>query len=84
MTVTDHETVSAPSRAASRPGLVVMKFGGTSVGDVQKIKSVAERIVAARAGGASVVAVLSAMGHTTDELIALAGQISPNRRRNSW
>jgi aspartate kinase len=84
VTVTEYETVPATPRAASRPGLVVMKFGGTSVGDVQKIKSVAERIVTARAGGASVVAVLSAMGDTTDELIALAGQISPNPKPRAY
>ena len=61
-----------------------MKFGGTSVGDVEKIKSVAERIVAARAGGASVVAVLSAMGDTTDDLIALAHQISPRPKPRAY
>jgi aspartate kinase len=57
--------------------LVVMKFGGTSVGDTQKIKDVAGRLVAAREGGFRVVGVLSAMGHTTDELIRLAEEISP-------
>jgi aspartate kinase len=84
VSATEYETVPAATRAASRPGLVVMKFGGTSVGDVEKIKSVAERMVAARAGGASVVAVLSAMGDTTDELIALAGQISPNPKPRAY
>ena len=54
-----------------------MKFGGTSVGDTDKIKEVARRLVAARDDGHRVVAVLSAMGHTTDELIALAHEISP-------
>ncbi len=53
-----------------------MKFGGTSVGDPERIKRVARRLVAARAAGASVVGVVSAMGKTTDELIALAGQVS--------
>ncbi len=57
-------------------GLVVMKFGGTSVGDTDKIKDVARRLVAAREAGHRVVGVLSAMGDTTDELIALAHQIS--------
>ena len=47
-----------------------MKFGGTSVGDTEKIKGVARRLVAAREGGNRVVGVLSAMGDTTDELIA--------------
>jgi aspartate kinase len=54
-----------------------MKFGGTSVGDTDKLKRVAERLVAAHEEGAKVVAVLSAMGHTTDELIKLAHEVSP-------
>ena len=54
-----------------------MKFGGTSVGDTDKLKRVAQRIVQAREGGAKVVAVLSAMGKTTDELIRLAHEVSP-------
>jgi aspartate kinase len=53
-----------------------MKFGGTSVGDTEKIKTVARRLVAARESGRSVVGVLSAMGDTTDELIRLAQEIS--------
>src|SRR3954471_15839277 len=57
--------------------LIVMKFGGTSVGDTQKIKHVARRLVSAREGGNRVVGVLSAMGDTTDELIRLAHEISP-------
>jgi aspartate kinase len=56
--------------------LVVMKFGGTSVGDTEKIKGVAQRLVAAREAGHRVVGVLSAMGDTTDDLIALAHKIS--------
>jgi aspartate kinase len=54
-----------------------MKFGGTSVGDPEKLKDVAARIVAAHAEGTRVVAVLSAMGDTTDELVRLAYEISP-------
>src|SRR5881628_792844 len=53
-----------------------MKFGGTSVADPEKLKSVARRLVAARESGSRVVAVLSAMGRTTDELLDLARQIS--------
>ena len=53
-----------------------MKFGGTSVADAQRIRSAAEKIVAKREAGARVVAVLSARGHTTDELIAEALEIS--------
>jgi aspartate kinase len=55
-----------------------MKFGGTSVADAQRIRSAAQRIVAKRDAGAKVVAVLSARGHTTDQLIAEALEISPN------
>jgi aspartate kinase len=58
-------------------GTVVMKFGGTSVGDPERLKAVARRIVAARESGSRVVAVLSAMGKTTDELIDLAHDVSP-------
>jgi aspartate kinase len=61
------------------PGLVetvVMKFGGTSVADAARIKHAAQRIVAAREEGARVVAVLSARGKTTDELVAMAHEVS--------
>ncbi|MBA3476591.1 MAG: aspartate kinase [Actinobacteria bacterium] len=54
-----------------------MKFGGTSVGDPDKLKRVAARLVAAREQGNRVVGVLSAMGRTTDELLHLAQQVSP-------
>jgi len=55
---------------------VVMKFGGTSVAGAEEIKHAARRIVAAREGGSRVVAVLSARGKTTDELVAQALEIS--------
>jgi aspartate kinase len=55
---------------------VVMKFGGTSVADAERIKRAARRIVAQREGGRRVVAVLSARGKTTDELIAAAEEVS--------
>ena len=54
-----------------------MKFGGTSVGDTQKINAVARRLVGARETGQRVVGVLSAMGDTTDDLIRLAHEVSP-------
>jgi aspartate kinase len=57
--------------------LVVMKFGGTSVADAQRIKRAARRIVAKREEGHGVVAVLSARGKTTDELIGMAEEVSP-------
>jgi aspartate kinase len=58
-------------------GLVVQKYGGSSVADAERIKRVAERIVATRRSGNDVVVVVSAMGDTTDELIDLAEQIVP-------
>jgi aspartate kinase len=78
VSTTEYEAVPAVAAEASpRAGTVVMKFGGTSVGDPQKLKDVAARIVAAHAEGTRVVAVLSAMGDTTDELVRLAYEISP-------
>jgi aspartate kinase len=58
-------------------GLVVQKYGGSSVADAERIKRVAERIVATRREGHDVVVVVSAMGDTTDELIELAEQVTP-------
>ncbi|MGH2776481.1 MAG: aspartate kinase [Actinomycetota bacterium] len=62
--------------------LIVQKYGGTSVGDAERIKRVAERIVAAVLAGDQVCVVVSAMGHSTDELVSLAAQVSeePNPR----
>ena len=79
MTTTHYESVPEVASDSKTRGrdLVVMKFGGTSVGDTQKIKDVARRLAAAREAGYRVVGVLSAMGHTTDELIRLAQEISP-------
>jgi len=57
--------------------LVVQKYGGSSVGDADKIKRVAQRIVDARRVGNDVVVVVSAMGDTTDNLLDLAQQVSP-------
>jgi aspartate kinase len=56
--------------------LIVMKFGGTSVADAERIKRAARRIVEKREAGHRVVAVLSARGKTTDELIAMAEEVS--------
>src|SRR5215217_8971527 len=55
---------------------VVMKFGGTSVADAERLKRAARRIVAAKEAGSRVVAVLSARGKTTDELIRMASEVS--------
>jgi len=76
VTVTDFQATPAVEPAGRTPGLVVMKFGGSSVADADKLKRVATRCVAAKEAGAKVVAVLSAMGGTTDDLIRLAGEIS--------
>ncbi|MFF4605779.1 aspartate kinase [Streptomyces sp. NPDC001339] len=58
-------------------GLVVQKYGGSSVADAEGIKRVAKRIVEAKKNGNQVVVVVSAMGDTTDELIDLAQEVSP-------
>ena len=55
--------------------LVVQKYGGTSVGSTERIRAVADRIARTRAAGHDVVVVVSAMGHTTDELVDLAAAI---------
>ncbi|MDV3352870.1 aspartate kinase [Leptothoe sp. LEGE 181152] len=62
--------------------LIVQKYGGTSVGSVERIQTVAERVQAAVQAGNSVVVVVSAMGKTTDSLVKLASEISsqPSRR----
>src|SRR6202034_4501949 len=56
--------------------IVVMKFGGTSVADAERIKRAARRIVEKREAGSRLVAVLSARGKTPDELIAMAQALS--------
>jgi aspartate kinase len=61
--------------------IVVQKYGGSSVADVQKLRQVANRIMRTRQQGHDVVVVVSAMGDTTDELLAMAKQVSPNPER---
>jgi len=65
-----------------RVAIVVQKYGGSSVADVDKIRQVADRVATAKAAGKDVVVVVSAMGDTTDELLALAKRLtdSPARR----
>jgi aspartate kinase len=65
-----------PTGTVPRVGLLVQKFGGTSVGNADRIKAVADHIVQTRGDGDDVVAVLSAMGRTTDDLERLAHQVS--------
>ncbi|WP_341526006.1 aspartate kinase [Nostoc sp. UHCC 0302] len=61
--------------------LIVQKYGGTSVGSVERIQAVAERVYKTVKAGNSVVVVVSAMGKTTDGLVKLANTISPNPNR---
>jgi aspartate kinase len=56
--------------------LVVQKYGGTSVGDADRIRAVAEHVARTKRDGSEVVVVVSAMGKTTDDLIRLAGEVS--------
>ena len=58
-------------------GLIVQKFGGSSVADAEGIKRVAARIASTKRAGQQVVVVVSAMGDTTDNLIDLANQVTP-------
>jgi aspartate kinase len=74
----EYVVLGGPERKAERTNIVVMKFGGSSVADATCIKRVAGRIVEAHKDGHPVVAVVSARGDTTDELIELAGEISAN------
>ena len=57
--------------------VIVHKYGGTSVADTARIRAVAERVAAARRGGYDVVVVVSAMGDTTDSLMAMAHELTP-------
>src|SRR5438128_3115871 len=61
--------------------IVVQKYGGSSVADVTRIKRVAERVMETKRRGHDVVVVVSAMGDTTDDLLALAKQVSANPER---
>lgn len=58
--------------------IVVQKYGGTSLGDVHRIQRVADRVAVPQRRGAQVVVVVSAMGSTTDELVAMAERIAPD------
>ncbi|NEQ99579.1 MAG: aspartate kinase [Cyanothece sp. SIO2G6] len=58
--------------------LIVQKYGGTSVGSVERIQAVAQRVVTAAQAGQSLVVVVSAMGKSTDQLVSLAHQVSSN------
>src|SRR3569623_1418077 len=62
-------------------GIVVQKYGGSSVADAEKIKLVAQRIARTKAAGKKVVVVVSAMGKTTNQLIEKAKQVNPSPSR---
>jgi aspartate kinase len=61
--------------------VIVQKYGGSSVADVQKLRSVAARVMRTREQGHDLVVVVSAMGDTTDDLLTMAKQVSPNPNR---
>ncbi|MCM3162903.1 aspartate kinase [Metabacillus litoralis] len=63
-------------------GIIVQKFGGTSVGSVERIQNVANRVIQEKDAGNDVVVVVSAMGKSTDQLVDLAGQLTskPSKR----
>ncbi len=65
----------------SADGVVVQKYGGSSMAGPEKIRAVAERIMRTQASGLQVCVVVSAMGDTTDELLASAKRLSPNPAR---
>src|SRR6478752_2600944 len=61
--------------------IIVQKYGGSSVADVTRIRQVAERVMRTRHAGHDVVVVVSAMGDTTDDLLAMAKKVTPNPER---
>ena len=69
----------APVKASA--GTAVLKFGGSSVADAEKIRAIAAKIAERRAGGEKLTVVVSAMGKTTNHLIELAGSVSPNSEK---
>jgi len=64
--------------------LLVKKFGGTSVGDIKKIKNIASNICQSKEAGNEIVVVVSAMGQTTDDLNCLAESISKILIGENW
>src|SRR6185503_4168440 len=67
-----------PKSCGSRMALIVQKYGGTSVGSVERIKNVAKRVAKWRSAGHDVVVVVSAMSGETNRLIGMANEIQPN------
>ena len=71
-----HRVVPGVPGSLARVGLVVQKFGGTSVGDANRIRAVADHVARTKRQGNEVVVVVSAMGQTTDDLLRLAEDVS--------
>jgi aspartate kinase len=65
-------------------GVIVQKFGGTSVGSIARIRAVAERVRRTRQQGHRVVVVVSAMAGETDRLLGLAQEVTTTRRHAKW
>ena len=77
----DIQQDASTSRRALRSPLVVQKYGGTSVGDLERIRKVAARVGRAVEGGHKVAVTVSAMGRTTDGLVSLAREVTPRPSR---
>src|SRR3989442_1583160 len=75
---------SAPRRAATPMALIVQKYGGPSVGSVERIREVAKRVASVHAGGHKLVVVVSAMAGETNRLLELARRVahSPGERES--
>src|SRR5204862_7468881 len=75
---------NAPRRAATPMALIVQKYGGTSVGSVERIREVAKRVASVHAGGHKLVVVVSAMAGETNRLLELARRVahSPGERES--
>ncbi|MDD5583429.1 MAG: aspartate kinase [Candidatus Omnitrophica bacterium] len=71
-------SISTLSKRSVSNGLIVQKYGGTSVGNVERIEAVAQRIISYAKRGNRVAVVVSAMGDTTDDLIELSRKINPH------
>ena len=78
------EQRSASMSAALFPDLLVQKYGGSSVATPEKVAAVAERIAQRRQEHQSIVVAVSAMGKTTDNLIAMAKEVAPNPRGREY
>jgi len=81
--VLPNEAIGFASGAGTAMGLIVQKFGGTSVATPERIHVAAARAIAAKKAGNKVVVVVSAMGDTTDDLIELARKVCEKPAKNA-